>query len=72
MMTKQDFIALADWIRSTNEFAGYNEFDADAFTPQQIDVLAYFCAQQNPRFNRQLWLDYVAGLCGPNRGKQEQ
>jgi hypothetical protein len=33
------------------------------------DELANFCQAQNPDFNRKLWLDYIAGNCGPNGGK---
>lgn len=34
-----------------------------------VEMLADFCASTNPRFNRQRWLDYVAGKCGPSGGK---
>jgi hypothetical protein len=34
------------------------------------DVLADFCRTQNPRFDRERWLDYIAGKCGPNGGKR--
>jgi len=56
-MTKQHFIALADAIRA-----------AGTFTAPQIEALAEFCEFQNPRFNRQRWLDYIDGKCGPNGG----
>ncbi len=63
-MTKQHFIALADHIRDVNA----NK--AHPFTVLQIHELADFCQSQNPRFDRQRWLDYIAGTCGPNGGKK--
>lgn len=60
-MTKQDFIALADYLRDTT---GYCE----PFTPQQIEHLATFCHSVNPSFKRERWLDYIAAKCGPNGG----
>ena len=59
-MTKQHFIALADWIRDGHR-ANY--------TDDVIESLARFLATQNPRFNRARWLDYVNGKCEPNGGK---
>ena len=56
-MTKQHFVALADSIRADG-----------TFTPEQVNALADFCAAQNPAFNRERWLAYVAGDCGPNGG----
>ncbi len=65
-MTKKHFIRLADQIRNYNQ-------DIDTvgceFTPMHIDFLADFCQSQNPNFNRQLWLDYIDGKCGPSGGK---
>ena len=59
-MTKQHPLALADSIRSNG-----------TFTPGQIETLADFCAAQNPAFNRERWLAYVTGDCGPNGGKRQ-
>jgi hypothetical protein len=61
-MSKKDFIALADLIKARcwNEREGAGLFVRD---------IADFCEGQNPRFNRQRWLDYLAGKCGPNGGK---
>lgn len=59
-MTKQHFIALADSIRADG-----------TFTEAQIQTLADFCAAQNSAFNRERWLAYVAGDCGPNGGKRK-
>ena len=43
-------------------------FGETAFNEEQIALLATFCASQNPRFNRERWLDYIAGKCGPSGG----
>jgi hypothetical protein len=69
-MSKKHFIALADAIRNYNEHA----FDAPniasprKFEHTQLYALADFCRTQNPNFNRERWLDYIAGKCGPNGG----
>jgi hypothetical protein len=56
MMTKQDFIALADHIKN-------NPVDY-----WSVGKLADFCYQQNPAFNRDRWLGYIAGTNGKNGG----
>lgn len=58
-MTKKHFIELANLIKD----------DLNDFTPNAIERLADFCQAQNPRFNRERWLDYLANKCGPNGGK---
>ena len=63
-MTKRHFIALADMIRDVQ-----SDDHRTRFTPYHIERLAAFCQSQNPRFNRQRWLDYIAGTHGPNGGK---
>jgi len=60
-MTKKHFIALADMIRGTRVSHGWTE--------KQIYALAEFCGQGNSNFDRQRWLDYIAGTCGPNGGR---
>lgn len=64
-MTKKNFIALADAIRAYSENAS---LPADKISIP-VAVLADFCAAQNPNFDRQRWLDYIAGNCGKNGGK---
>lgn len=61
-MTKKHFIELADTIRI------YNRFASEPFTQRQIAELADFCKSQNCNFNRERWLDYIAGECGKNGG----
>jgi len=76
-MTKKHFIALANMLKHTKPST--REFD-----PKQADfihgqltlwedlreVLAEFCASQNPHFNRERWLAYIADECGPNGGRK--
>lgn len=59
-MTKKHFIALADAIRRYDH----------GFNANQLNTLADFCESQNPNFNRERWLDYIAGHCGPNGGSK--
>jgi len=68
-MSKQDFIALADTIRQYNAERNEGDLNSPPFNSSQIMALEWFCAAQNPRFNRARWLDYIAGKCGPNGGK---
>jgi hypothetical protein len=69
-MTKKDFIALADEIRSFNECSDPDGITATIpFSEFQIGALANVCEGQNPAFNRSRWLDYIAGKCGKNGGK---
>lgn len=67
-MSKKHFIALADAIRDANRTAD-NGVEQYRFNETQLNVLATFCAGANYRFNRERWLDYIAGKCGPNGGK---
>ena len=56
-MTKQNFIALADHLRGLD-------------IPEDVlAALVDFCRSQNPAFNRDRWLNYLNGKCGPNGGK---
>ena len=72
-MTKKNFIALADAIRtrrlSDRALDVVSNF-AEPFTEKQLELLANFCANQNPNFNRERWLGYIAGSNGKNGGKQ--
>lgn len=58
-MSKKDFIALADHIKTSTA----------NWTQEHLDVLASFCKSRNGRFMRERWLAYVRGECGPNGGK---
>ena len=66
-MTKQHFIALADEIRQHNKVAAVTP-EINAYTKDQIECLADFCKAQNSKFKKDLWIDYVNGLCGPKGG----
>ncbi len=62
-MTKKHFIALADDIRR------HNRWHDEPFTRLQLAVIADFCRSVNPRFDRERWLRYIEGRCGPGGGK---
>ena len=66
-MTKKHFIALADMIREHNRLAA-NGGPYTAFTEDQLIALAEFQRDFNSQFNRERWLAYIAGECGPNGG----
>lgn len=67
-MTKKNFVALADLVRTL------------ALTRKQVERVADFCAAQNTRFNRRRWMEYVyqsdeeeqrslQGQGGPHHGR---
>ena len=76
-MTKKHFIELADMLRRNRP-----DYHSAGVTPYHEgfqngrssewetirDQLADFCQSQNPQFNRERWLDYIAGRCGSNGG----
>lgn len=75
-MTKQHFIALADVLKTLDPrkdamFLGIDEGEKGMVGQHIMTVgkLADFCQSQNPRFNRERWLAYIDGECGPNGGK---
>ncbi len=70
-MSKKDFIALANAIREHNRYQQtFSSKDRlQLFTEDQISILADFCQSQNSNFNRERWLSYIAGECGPSGGK---
>lgn len=59
MMTKKDFILLANYIK---------EFNGEPFTFSQLSCLASFCKAVNPSFKRERWFNYIDNKCGPNGG----
>lgn len=64
-MSKKHFIQLADALR--NHIA---KSDSDpAILNAVVETLADFCEQQNPNFNRERWLGYIAGENGPSGGR---
>lgn len=65
-MSKKDFVALAKAIMLHNKLAQVNRWVS--FSHDHLKTLADFCQTQNPRFNRERWLDFIAGKCGPNGG----
>lgn len=69
-MTKKNFIALANCIISANSQCSAYVQDHLRFSDNQISRLADFCQSQNPNFNCERWISYIAGECGPNGGKR--
>jgi hypothetical protein len=67
-MSKKHFIALADALRA--EKPG-DKWDANKHVQWELDIKAVsnVCRSFNPRFNRERWLAYIAGKCGPSGGK---
>lgn len=57
-MTKKDLIALADHIKGNPLL----------FSQRAVESLADFLSRRYPNFNRDRWLDYIDGFCGPNGG----
>jgi hypothetical protein len=72
-MTKKHFVELAQLVRDCKP-QEHNGVRGTANSGQiyqwetMRDALASFCASQNPRFNRERWLAYINGECGPNGG----
>lgn len=75
-MTKKHFIKIADMIKAQrpcslalSEICNAEARAALVQWEQMRDALADFCQAQNPNFDRQRWIDYIAGKCGPSGGK---
>lgn len=69
MMTKKDFIALADELRPVLTVEHVGADGARTLGPSKIvDALAGFCRGQNPNFNEKRWRAYLTGDCGPSGG----
>ncbi len=70
-MTKKDFIALADAMRPllVTDCDGAVR-PSIAVTGERVrTALVAFCYDQNPYFDKDRWLGYLDGTCGPNGGK---
>lgn len=68
-MTKKDFIALADVFRKTKWSASEPNAAMILQWVLDRDMVASVCAATNPRFNRERWIAYIDGECGPNGGE---
>ena len=65
-MSKKHFIALADALRSIKPGDDCTAMMAQwRFT---VDTLADLCARENSAFNRQRFIGYIMGECGPSGG----
>lgn len=60
-MTKKHFIALADVVKDMKKERVIEDYG--------VKLLADFCEAQNPQFDRERWLSYIAGTCGKSGGK---
>lgn len=70
-MSKKHFIALADTLRSVKP----KPQDPTWHYPEAVlqwekfrNAVADFCKTQNSQFNRERWIDYIDGNCGPSGG----
>jgi hypothetical protein len=61
-MNKKHFIAIAQAIRDYHDGAG----KADRFSSLQLATLADSFASLTPQFDRQKWLDFIAGKVSPS------
>lgn len=68
MMTKQDFIALANALKITKIEGGTLDDRAVRMWIETRNVIADVCARSNPRFDRNRWLAYISGEVGPSGG----
>ena len=79
-MTKKHFIELADVLRKPGMMPAAVDLAFDRFGLTMPGVreavmkaiaeeLADFCKSQNGQFDRERWLNYIAGTHGPNGGK---
>lgn len=79
-MTKKHFIALAECLRNLRP-VGYVKHGSVGSISEHHDAemaqwnrtrnaLGDFCQSQNPHFDRDRWLAYIAGKGGPNGGRK--
>lgn len=66
-MTKKHFIALADTLADIRSQAETANTTGEVMRIVENE-LARFCKSQNGQFNKDRFLDYSKGLCGPNGG----
>lgn len=69
MMTKKDFIALADAIRAHNKVCNDPNYGhSTPFDSTHLCTLERFLRTRNPNFMPARWIGYIKGECGPNGG----
>jgi hypothetical protein len=66
-MTRKEIVRLAELIRYYN--VQNTCMGGRAFDTLQINMLANFCRESNPQFDRNKWLSFIDGKCGPHGGK---
>jgi hypothetical protein len=52
-----------------NAESRYHAMGQQLMRERMISALADFCQSQNSRFDRERWLAYIYGECGPGGGK---
>ncbi len=73
LRSKQDFVELADAIREHNhKVRSRGNWGGAEFLGCHLATLAGFLQASNPKFDKQRWLDYIAGRCGPGGGKRDE
>lgn len=60
MMTRKEFVALADAIRKHNAVDTHiHGGHVCRFTDDELNTLADFCQSMNQNFDRKRWMDYI-------------
>ena len=68
-MQKRHFITLANKLKGMHPSCS-PVFDDIGAWHALVDSLADWCQSENPRFNRERWISYINGECGPNGGSR--
>ena len=68
-MTKKDYIAIGRELREFPVNTGRTVLTPESAKILIAQRLANVFQADNPRFNRERFLNFVAGKCGPNGGK---
>lgn len=68
-MTKKHFVALADTMKDFFATNAGAEMDVNT-RGVLMEHLVRFCEKQHPYFDKERFLDYMAGKCGPSGGKR--
>ena len=66
-MTKKHFIALADALKESRPIMPLDS-DKGRQWCKDVHTIGDCLDRANPQFNRERWLDYIEGKCGPSGG----
>lgn len=67
-MSKRHFIELADVLRRNKPDPMTDTGSTVALWAKLRDDIADVCKSENRAFNRDRWMDYIDGKCGPSGG----